>query len=158
MRIGIGYDVHALVYGRKLVLGGVTVPFEKGLDGHSDADVLTHAIMDALLGAAGMKDIGTLFPDSSPEYAGISSLSLLKQVMDKLEKQRLKVSNMDAVIIAQSPRMAPYMDEMKRNLGRSMQTNPHRLNLKATTTERLGFIGREEGIAAQAVVLLMEEE
>ena len=156
MRIGQGYDVHKLVEGRDLIIGGVTIPYEKGLLGHSDADVLTHAVMDALLGAAGLGDIGRHFPDDDPAYLNIDSLLLLKQVMEQLKQQGLVVEYMDAVIMAQRPKMAPHLEAMRRLLAETMDIPVHRLNLKATTTEKLGFVGREEGIAAQAVTLLRE--
>lgn len=156
MRIGNGFDVHALVTGRKLIVGGVHIPHETGLAGHSDADVLTHAVMDALLGAAGLGDIGRHFPDDDPAYLNIDSLLLLKQVMEQLKQQGLVVEYMDAVIMAQRPKMAPHLEAMRRLLAETMDIPVHRLNLKATTTEKLGFVGREEGIAAQAVTLLRE--
>lgn len=156
MRIGNGFDVHALMTGRKLIVGGVHIPHETGLAGHSDADVLTHAVMDALLGAAGLGDIGRHFPDDDPAYLNIDSLLLLKQVMEQLKQQGLVVEYMDAVIMAQRPKMAPHLEAMRRLLAETMDIPVHRLNLKATTTEKLGFVGREEGIAAQAVTLLRE--
>ncbi|SMP69978.1 2-C-methyl-D-erythritol 2,4-cyclodiphosphate synthase [Anoxynatronum buryatiense] len=156
MRIGNGFDVHALVTGRKLILGGVEIPHETGLAGHSDADVLTHAVMDALLGAAGLGDIGRHFPDDDPAYFNIDSLLLLKQVMNQLKQHGLMVEYVDAVIMAQRPKMAPHLDAMKQRLAETMGISESRLNLKATTTEKLGFVGREEGIAAQAVTLLKE--
>jgi len=154
MRVGIGYDVHKLVPGRPLVLGGVTIPYHLGLDGHSDADVLVHAVMDALLGAAGAGDIGEHFPDTDPRYRGISSLELLRRVMHHLEAKGWSVVNVDAVVVAQAPKLSPYRDEMRSNLAREMGLPPGRVGIKATTTERLGFTGRGEGIAAQAVALL----
>lgn len=156
MRIGIGYDVHALVSERKLVLGGVEVPHHKGLAGHSDADVLTHALMDALLGAAGLGDIGKWFPDAEPAYKGISSITLLKQVMDLIKSHHYKVDYIDTVIIAQRPKIGPYLPQMAKCLAETINIGESRINIKATTTEKLGFEGREEGIAAQAVVLLKE--
>ena len=156
MRIGNGFDVHALVPDRKLIIGGVHIPHEKGLAGHSDADVLTHAIMDALLGAAGLGDIGRHFPDSDEIYQGISSLRLMEKVSVLLQKKALMIEHIDAVIIAQEPRMAPFLEEMKKCLSTAMAIGVERINLKATTTENLGFIGRREGIAAQAVVLMSE--
>lgn len=154
MRIGHGYDVHRLTQGRPLILGGVRVPFEKGLDGHSDADVLTHAVMDALLGAAGMGDIGRLFPDTDEQYRGISSLVLLERVRKRLEAAGFSVGNVDVTVIAQRPKLAPHIDAMRQNLARTLQIDPSRVNIKATTEERLGFTGREEGIAAHAVCLI----
>lgn len=156
MRIGIGYDVHALVSERKLILGGVEVPHHKGLAGHSDADVLTHAVMDALLGAAGLGDIGKWFPDADPAYKDINSMTLLQQVMDLIESHHFKIDYMDTVIIAQRPKIAPYLPQMVKHLAETMNIEESRINIKATTTEKLGFEGREEGIAAQAVVLLQE--
>ncbi len=154
MRIGIGYDVHRLVAGRSLVLGGVTVPYHLGLDGHSDADVLVHAIMDALLGAAGAGDIGMHFPDTDPRYRGISSLLLLRHVIEHLDKLGWSVGNVDAVIVAQAPKLARYREQMQQNLAREMRVPPNQVGIKATTTEGLGFTGRGEGIAAQAVTLI----
>lgn len=155
MRIGQGYDVHRLVDGRKLILGGVEVPFERGLLGHSDADVLTHAVMDALLGAAGLGDIGRHFPDSDPVYAGADSLRLLAAVMEKLTRAGWQVGNVDAVIIAQRPKLADYLPQMRQNLALIMGVLPDQVNVKATTEEGLGFTGSGEGIAAQAVALLV---
>jgi 2-C-methyl-D-erythritol 2,4-cyclodiphosphate synthase len=152
MRIGQGFDVHALVVGRKLVIGGVTIPFGKGLDGHSDADVLLHAICDALLGAAGLGDIGRHFPDSDAAYKNADSRTLLREVKRKLGG--LRIVNIDATILAQEPRMAPHVARMIENIAADLGIEPAAVNLKATTTECLGFIGRAEGIAAQAVVLL----
>lgn len=154
MRVGQGYDVHAFVAGRPLILGGVHVPHDSGLAGHSDADALIHAVCDALLGAAGLGDIGRHFPDSDPRYKGIDSRKLLRQVRGLLEQGGWRVANVDATVIAQAPRLAPYLDAMKANIAGDLAVGPEQVNVKATTTERLGFIGREEGIAAQAVVLL----
>lgn len=156
MRIGQGYDVHRLVPGRKLIMGGVEIPYELGLLGHSDADVLTHAIMDALLGAAGMGDIGQHFPDSDPAYAGADSLRLLAAVMDKLTKAGWKVGNVDSTIIAQRPKLADYLPQMRKKLAQIMGVLPEQVNVKATTEEGLGFTGSGEGIAAQAVALLIK--
>ena len=156
MRIGHGYDVHRLTEGRKLILGGVDIPYPLGLLGHSDADVLTHALMDALLGAAGLGDIGRHFPDSDPRYAGISSLTLLGHVMDLLAQRGLRVSNADVTVLAQAPKLAPYLPRMVLNLAQCMGLPPERLNLKATTEEGLGFTGAGQGIAAHAVALLEE--
>lgn len=152
MRIGQGFDVHALVAGRRLVIGGVTIPYEKGLAGHSDADVLLHAICDALLGAAALGDIGRHFPDTDPAYAGADSRMLLREVRKKLD--RFKILNIDATILAQAPRMAPHVPQMIRNIASDLGIAPGAVNVKATTTEDLGFIGRGEGIAAQAIVLI----
>lgn len=154
MRIGQGYDVHRLVSGRKLILGGVDVPFERGLLGHSDADVLTHAIMDALLGAAGLGDIGQHFPDSDPAYSGADSLRLLAAVMEKLAGAGWQVGNVDATVIAQRPKLADYLPQMRQNLALAMGILPGQVNVKATTEEELGFTGSGDGIAAQAVALL----
>ena len=156
MRIGHGYDVHRLVRGRKLILGGVEVPWEMGLLGHSDADVLTHAVMDALLGAAGLWDIGHAFPDTDPAYEGISSLILLERVMEQLARRGLRVGNVDATILAQRPKLAPHIPQMVENLARVMQVEPGRVNVKATTEEGLGFTGAGDGMAAHAVALLEE--
>jgi 2-C-methyl-D-erythritol 2,4-cyclodiphosphate synthase len=154
IKVGIGYDVHQLVEGRKLILGGVEIPHSLGLLGHSDADVLTHAVMDALLGAAGLGDIGRHFPDTDQSYKDISSLSLLKQVMRLITEQGYVVGNVDAVITAQRPKLAPYMEKMTKLLSETMAVAPEDINLKATTTEHLGFEGREEGISVTAVCLL----
>ena len=154
MRIGHGYDVHRLKEGRKLILGGVEIPFEKGLDGHSDADVLTHAVMDALLGAAAMGDIGKLFPDNDDRYLGADSLLLLKEVGRRLQEAGYRVGNIDATIIAQRPKLAPHLDAMRENLARILGVETDRVSVKATTEERLGFTGSGEGIAAHAVCLL----
>ena len=156
MRIGHGYDVHRLTEGRKLILGGVEIPFEKGLLGHSDADVLTHAVMDALLGAAGMGDIGRLFPDTDPAYAGANSLALLDNVMERIRASGCRVGNVDATILAQRPRLAPFIPAMRDNLAHRMGVDPVRVNIKATTEEKLGFTGSGEGMAAHAVCLLEE--
>jgi 2-C-methyl-D-erythritol 2,4-cyclodiphosphate synthase len=154
VKIGQGYDVHPLVAGRKLVIGGVEIAYHKGLQGHSDADVLLHAICDALLGAAGLGDIGRHYPDSDPQYSEIDSRMLLRDVAKKLAALKLKVVNVDATIIAEAPRMAPHMARMIGNIAADLGVQPAAVNIKATTTERLGFIGRGEGIAAQAIVLV----
>lgn len=154
MRIGHGYDVHRLVEGRKLILGGVEVPHTLGLLGHSDADVLTHAVMDALLGAAALVDIGRHFPDTDPAYAGADSLKLLDHVVELLEEKGYQVGNVDATILAQKPKLAPYIEKMRDNLAARMKVEPDQVNVKATTEEKLGFTGAEEGIAAHAVALL----
>jgi 2-C-methyl-D-erythritol 2,4-cyclodiphosphate synthase len=156
MRIGAGYDVHRLVEGRKLILGGVDVPFEKGLLGHSDADVLIHAVADALLGAAGLGDIGVHFPDTDPSYKGISSRSLLKIVVTKLSEKGLSVNNIDSIIVAQAPKLAPHIPAMRNNLAMDLGIPDDRVNIKATTTERLGPEGRGEGISSYAVCTLLE--
>ena len=154
LRIGYGYDVHRLVPGRALVLGGVTVPFEKGLLGHSDADVLTHAVMDALLGAAALGDIGQLFPDSDAAYAGAYSMLLLRRVTALLREHGWQVGNVDATMVAQAPRLAPYVPEMRRRLAEAMGLDVDCVSVKATTEERLGFTGSGEGMAAHAVALI----
>jgi len=154
LRIGHGYDVHRLVEGRRLILGGVEVPHTLGLLGHSDADVLTHAVMDALLGAAGLGDIGRHFPDTDPAYAGADSLKLLDYVVELLEAQGWKAGNVDATILAQRPKLAPHLEQMRENLAARMKVEPEQVNVKATTEEKLGFTGAEEGIASHAVCLL----
>jgi len=154
MRIGQGFDVHPLVSGRKLIIGGVEIPHHKGLHGHSDADVLLHAICDALLGAAGLGDIGQHYPDNSEVLAGVDSRELLRDVAKKLAALNLKVVNIDSTIIAQAPRMAPHKMRMIGNIAADLGITPAHINIKATTTEQLGFIGRGEGIAALAVVLI----
>jgi 2-C-methyl-D-erythritol 2,4-cyclodiphosphate synthase len=154
MRIGLGFEVHPLVEGRKLIIGGVEIPYHKGLEGHSDADVLLHAICDALLGAAGLGDIGQHYPDTDAAYAGADSRALLRDVAQKLREKKLKVVNIDATILAQAPRMAPHMARMAANIAADLGIAAAAVNIKATTTEQLGFIGRLEGIAAQAVALL----
>ena len=156
MRIGMGYDVHRLTEGRDLILGGVKIEWEKGLLGHSDADVLIHAVMDALLGAAALGDIGKQFPDTDPAYKGISSILLLKHVANLLKENGYTVGNIDATIIAQKPKMAPHIPKMRENMADAMGIPADRLNIKATTEEGLGFTGRGEGIASQAVCLLEE--
>ena len=154
LRIGHGYDVHRLAAGRKLILGGVDIPYEKGLDGHSDADVLVHAVMDALLGAAGLEDIGCLFPDSSEEFRGISSLVLLQRVAGELKKRSVTVVNIDATLLAQAPKVGPYKQTMAGNMAAALSISPEQVNVKATTEEGLGFTGDGSGMAAHAVVLL----
>ena len=154
MRIGMGYDVHRLVEGRKLILGGVEIPFEKGLLGHSDADVLVHALMDAILGAMAMRDIGYHFPDTDEAYRGISSLLLLARVKELRDDAGYTLGNADITLMADRPKIAPYIDAMTRSLARTLEVSPDAIGIKATTTEGLGFVGRGEGMAAQAVVLL----
>ena len=154
MHIGMGYDVHRLVEERKLIMGGVEIPFEKGLLGHSDADVLLHAIMDALLGAAALGDIGKFFPDNDPAYEGANSVMLLKKVGEMLQEQRFLIENIDATIIAQRPKMRPYIDQMRRNIADTLELDLSQVNVKATTEEGLGFTGTGEGISAQAICLL----
>ncbi len=155
MRVGIGYDVHKLVKGRDLILGGVNIPFKKGLLGHSDADVLLHSICDALLGAAGEGDIGRHFPDSNSRYKGISSLKLLAEVNNILKTKNYRVSNLDASIICQEPKLSPYIACMVENIASELGIETDQVNIKATTTEGLGFAGREEGIAAYSVAMIM---
>ena len=154
MRIGQGLDVHAFAAGRKLVIGGVEIPHHKGLAGHSDADVLLHAICDALLGAAGLGDIGQHYPDTDPQFSEIDSRRLLRDVAAKVKEQGYRIVNVDATIVAEAPRMTPHMARMIGNIAADLGVAPAAVNLKATTTERLGFVGRGEGIAAQAVALL----
>ena len=153
MRIGHGYDVHRLVEGRSLILGGVRVPFEKGLDGHSDADVLTHAVMDALLGAAALGDIGKLFPDTDDRYLGADSIALLREVDRRLTEAGYRLGNLDVTVIAQRPKLAPYINQMRQNLAAALRTELQNISVKATTEEHLGFTGSGEGIAAHAVCL-----
>ena len=158
MRIGMGYDVHRLTEDRKLILGGVSIPYEKGLLGHSDADVLVHAIMDALLGAAALGDIGQHFPDTDPAYRGADSVLLMQQCAQKAQKAGYGVGNVDAVIIAQAPKLMPYIAKMNETIAKALNIAPQQVNIKATTTEHMGFTGRKEGIAAQAVCLLERTE
>lgn len=157
VRIGHGYDVHRLVEGRKLILGGVEIPYERGLLGHSDADVLTHAVMDALMGACALGDIGHLFPDSDPAYAGADSLRLLDEVMSRLHAQGFRVGNVDATVLAQAPKLAPHLPAIRRNLADRLQVPLSRVSVKATTEEGLGFTGAGEGMAAHAVCLVEED-
>lgn len=154
MRVGTGFDVHRLVEGKPLVLGGVTIPYEKGLLGHSDADVLLHAVKDALLGAIAEGDIGRHFPDTDDQYRGADSVELLRRVWKMVKAKGCRLGNIDCTIIAQKPKLAPYIEEMRGVIARELEAELSRVNVKATTTERLGFTGRGEGIAAQAVVLL----
>jgi 2-C-methyl-D-erythritol 2,4-cyclodiphosphate synthase len=154
MRIGMGYDIHRLVEGRKLVLGGVTIPFEKGLLGHSDADVLTHAVCDALLGAAGLGDIGFHFPDSDPKWKDISSLKILSKSYELLNHKGFKVINLDSTILAEAPKISPFKETMEKNIARAIEISPENVNVKGTTFETLGMIGRGEGIAAICVALI----
>jgi 2-C-methyl-D-erythritol 2,4-cyclodiphosphate synthase len=156
VRIGQGFDVHALVEKRKLVIGGVVIPFEKGLDGHSDADVLTHAVCDALLGAAALGDIGRHFPDTDPKYKGVDSRALLREVGGKVRGAGFRIANIDATIIAQAPKLAPHIPAMIANLAADLGLKAGQVNVKAKTAERLGAIGRGEGISAEAVALLDE--
>lgn len=154
MRVGMGYDVHKLVEGRDLIIGGVKIPHTLGLLGHSDADVLLHAVMDALLGAAGLGDIGKHFPDTDPQYKGISSVRLLEHVAELIEQKGYVVENIDATIIAQRPKMRPYIEQMEKNIADALGISPEQINVKATTEEGLGFTGTEEGISSQAVCAL----
>lgn len=158
MRIGMGYDVHQLVEGRALILGGVRIPYEKGLLGHSDADVLLHAIMDAILGAMALGDIGSHFPDTSKEYENISSMVLLKKVFVTMTELRYSIVNIDATIVAENPKMAPHIDLMRKNISTVMNCEIDQVNVKATTTEKLGFEGAGLGISSQAIVLLKKME
>lgn len=157
MRIGSGFDVHALVVGRPLVLGGVTIPHSRGLDGHSDADVLLHAIADALLGALALGDLGTHFPDTDSRWKGADSRALLRAVADMVYGLGWAIGNVDATVIAQAPRIAPHVPAMRANVATDLRCEPSRISIKATTTERLGFAGREEGIAAEAIVLVHQQ-
>ncbi|MSR88305.1 MAG: 2-C-methyl-D-erythritol 2,4-cyclodiphosphate synthase [Candidatus Margulisbacteria bacterium] len=154
MRIGIGYDVHKLVENRPLVLGGFTIPHTKGLLGHSDADVLTHAIIEAILGALNLGNIGTFFPDTDPTYKNISSLNLLTKILPLLKEHALRIGNIDTTIIAQNPKLNPYINDIKKSLLTILNIPENDLSIKATTSEHLGFIGREEGIAVHAIILL----
>ena len=157
MRIGMGYDVHRLTEDRKLIMGGVDIPYEKGLLGHSDADVLVHAIMDALLGASALGDIGKHFPDTDPAYKGISSITLLKHVGVLLKSNGFVIGNIDSTIIAQRPKMAPHIMQMRENIAAALNIDLNQINVKATTEEGLGFTGSGEGISSQAICLLMEQ-
>ena len=157
MRIGHGYDVHRLVEGRDLILGGVKIDFELGLLGHSDADVLLHAVSDALLGAAGLGDIGKHFPDTDERYRGISSMKLLEHVVALLKENHARVTNCDVTIVAQKPKLLPYISQMRENVAAALQLPIDRVNVKATTTERLAFEGRQEGISAQAVCMIHQQ-
>ena len=155
MRIGHGYDVHKLVTGRKLILGGVTIPHETGLLGHSDADVLAHAVSDALLGAAALGDIGGFFPDNAPKYQDADSIELLRQVCVELYDRGYAIENIDATVIAQAPKLKPYIEQMRKNLAQACEINVNQISVKATTEEHLGFTGRKEGIAVHAVCLII---
>lgn len=154
MRIGYGYDVHRFKQGRPLILGGVNVPYEKGLDGHSDADVLLHAITDALLGALSLGDIGTHFPDTDPEFENADSRIFLKKTMKMIRDRGYNIGNIDATIVAQRPKLLPFINEMRNNIAEDLKCDPADVSVKATTSEKMGFVGREEGIAAMAVVLI----
>lgn len=154
MRIGHGYDVHRLTEGRKLILGGIEIPWHLGLDGHSDADVLLHAVMDALLGAAALGDIGRHFPDADPQYKGVDSRKLLRAVAEKIRKKGYRLGNLDVTLIAQAPKLAPYLPQMEANIAADLGADPGQINIKATTEERLGFTGDGSGMACHAVCLL----
>lgn len=154
MRVGLGYDVHKLTENRKLILGGVEIPYEKGLLGHSDADVLIHAIMDALLGASKLGDIGVLFPDTDSKYKDISSITLLKYVKEEMDKKNINIINIDSIIVAQKPKMRPYIADMEKNIAEALNMNADDINVKATTEEELGFTGSGEGISSKAVCLI----
>jgi 2-C-methyl-D-erythritol 2,4-cyclodiphosphate synthase len=156
MYIGFGYDTHRLKKGRELILGGVKIVTSEGLDGHSDADVLIHALMDALLGAAGFSDIGHFFPDTDPKYKNISSISLLESVYKELKKQNFYVNNVDVTVIAEEPRICPFIDDIKENISKAIELKKERIGIKATTNEKMGFTGRGEGIAAAAVASIMQ--
>ena len=156
MRIGHGYDVHKLAGGRKLILGGVLIPYEKGLSGHSDADVLTHAVMDSLLGAAALGDIGALFPDTDPVYSGADSLKLLRRVTQLLSENGYRIGNIDSTIVAQSPKLKPFIEQMRKNLASACGVAQEEVSVKATTEEQLGFTGSGEGIAAHAVCVIQK--
>jgi 2-C-methyl-D-erythritol 2,4-cyclodiphosphate synthase len=157
LRVGIGYDCHPLVPERKLILGGVYIPFDKGLSGHSDADVVAHAIIDALCGAADLGDIGTQFPPENPEYENISSLTLLSKIAEQISRKEFKIVNIDVTIIAQRPKLSPLTTEMRKQISHSLNIKTSQITVKTTTTNGLGFIGREEGIAAQSIALIREE-
>lgn len=157
IRIGHGYDVHRLVNGRKLILGGVEIPYEKGLDGHSDADVLLHAICDAIIGALSLGDIGKLYPDNDDKFLNINSRILLKDVAKRMAEAGYIMGNVDATVIAQSPKLSPYIDQMKKNIAEDLSTNEQNINIKATTEEHLGFTGRSEGISAHAVCIIVKK-
>ena len=156
LKIGHGYDVHQLVTGRELIIGGVNIPHETGLLGHSDADVLLHAITDAIIGALGMGDIGHAFPDTNPETEGIASTQILADIYQKMVEKGYEIGNIDATILAEAPKMAPHLQEMKQNIARILQTDITNINITATTTEKLGFVGRREGMACEAVVLISQ--
>ena len=157
MRVGMGYDVHKLVEGRDLILGGVKVPYEKGLLGHSDADVLLHAITDAILGAAALGDIGKHFPDTNPQYKGISSMVLLEHCYQLMDKEGYEINNLDSIIMCEAPKMAPHIQKMRENVASKLHCDISQINIKATRGEKLGFVGRQEGMVAQAVVLLRKK-
>lgn len=157
IRIGHGYDVHQLSAGRSLIVGGVDIPYERGLLGHSDADVLAHAVTDAIIGALALGDIGSFFPDTDPAYAGADSIELLKAVIQKIQKLGWRIGNLDATVIAQAPKLRPYIDRMRENIAQACMAQPEEISVKATTEEHLGFTGRGEGISAHAVCILVRE-
>lgn len=157
MRIGIGYDVHNLVEDRKLIIGGVEIPFDKGLMGHSDADVLVHSIMDSILGALALRDIGYHFPDTDMDYKDISSLELLRRVYDLMDQEGYRVGNIDSVVMAERPKLLGHIESMRENIASVLDIDKGQINIKATTTEKLGFVGREEGIASEAVCILFNK-
>ena len=157
MRVGIGYDIHRLTLGRKLILGGIEIPYVKGLEGHSDADVFLHSLCDAMLGAAGSNDIGKHFPDTDPQFKGASSIGLLKQVLDIVTKKGFKVNNVDTVIIAEEPKIAPFMENMREKVSLVLKLDKEKINIKASTSEGVGAIGRGEAIASYSVITLEEE-
>ncbi|MBE9537186.1 MAG: 2-C-methyl-D-erythritol 2,4-cyclodiphosphate synthase [Proteobacteria bacterium] len=157
MRVGFGYDAHRLVEGRELILGGVTIPFEKGLLGHSDADVLSHAVCDALLGAAGEGDLGRHFPDSNSKFKGISSLKLMEEVKRLIAEKGYELSNLDVTVVCEKPKLAPHIGKMKENIAKALAASKNAVNIKATTTEGMGFAGRKEGIAAYSVVMIQKK-
>lgn len=158
MRIGFGYDVHQLVEGRKLILGGVLIPYEKGLLGHSDADALCHAIGDALLGGVALGDIGSHFPDRDPKFAGISSLLLLKQIGEMISQSGYRINNVDSTVVLEKPKLASFIEEMKKNIADCLKLQVSQISIKATTSEKMGFVGNEKGIAVYATVLIQEKE
>ena len=157
MRVGMGYDVHKLVEGRDLIMGGVKIPYEKGLLGHSDADALLHAIIEAIIGAMGLKDIGTHFPDTDPKYKGISSLLLLEETYKLMDREGYKIGNVDSLVMIERPKMAPHIDQMKQNIANALHCELSQVNVKATRGEGLGFVGEELGVQATAVVLLVRK-
>jgi 2-C-methyl-D-erythritol 2,4-cyclodiphosphate synthase len=156
MKVGFGYDVHALVDNRPLIVGGVTIPFDKGLQGHSDADVLAHAVADALLGAAGLGDIGEYFPDTDEKYKNINSMLILREVLQKIKNEKLAIINIDLTLVMQKPKIAPYKEQIRQNIAENLSIKENQVNIKATTAEGLGFVGRNEGIICYAIALLNE--
>ena len=156
MRVGFGYDVHPLIFGRKLILGGEVIPYQKGLDGHSDADVLIHSLLDALLGAAGEGDIGKYFPDNDEQYKNISSLKLLENIYEILKRKKFTISNIDVSVVLEEPQIAPFITSMKNNIVQILKISSEKVNIKATTNEKMGFVGRREGVASYCVVSLSD--